>query len=81
VEAAVVQAAWGLYPCEVQDGPRDVHATDELGRLLGRETHRSHDEGYFHGLLVQPALVHEPVLASLEAVVRGEDDEEVTGNP
>src|SRR5687767_7849137 len=67
VEATAVQAAWGGHPCELQNGPSDVHAGDELGGLLGRQPRRSHDEGYFHGLLVRPALACEPVLATLEA--------------
>ena len=33
--------------------------------LLSGETRPPHDEGYLHGLLILPALVHEPVLASL----------------
>src|SRR5215212_8267938 len=56
--------SWRLRPskgcggssCEVQDGPGDVHAGDELGNLLGGEVRPPHDEGYLHGLLVGMAL-------------------------
>src|SRR5215213_611320 len=60
------RARGGATPRELQDGRGDVHAGDELGGLLaGGEARPPHDEGYLHGLLVGPALLHDPVLAGL----------------